>query len=406
MIAYLDLPSGLSGDMLLGCLVDCGWEVDRLRNTIQSLSLGAEEWAVEVQSVVKGSLRATRVDVLVDEDARQRRLADVVGIISGSKLPAVVCERAIAVFTRLAHAEARVHGTTIEQVHFHEVGAVDAVIDIVGSLQGLHELGVDQIFASPVPLGQGWTQSAHGRLPLPAPATLELLAAANIPTRAAPGSGELLTPTAAAILAELAVFEQPEMMLSRIGVGAGQRDLAWPNIARMWIGGLAASSGPLVQLETNIDDMNPQVYAAVSDKLFAAGARDVWLTAAQMKKGRPGVMLAVLARAADERAMSEIILRETTTLGVRVLPVSRRYEAGRELRNVTTPFGQVRVKIKWIGGEAVGAYPEYEDCRAAAERCDVPLLTVHEAAVVAGQSLLAEVRAGRECGPRPVGIAR
>ena len=301
---------------------------------------------MQVESVVKGSLRATRVDVLVDEDGRQRRLADVVTIIRGAQSPDVVRERTIAVFTRLAHAEARVHGTTIEQVHFHEVGAVDAIIDIVGSLQGLHELGIEKIYASQVPLGQGWAQSAHGRLPLPAPATLELLSAANIPTRPAPGSGELLTPTAAAILAELATFEQPEMKLARIGVGAGQRDFAWPNIARIWLGEPVAPSGPLVQLETNIDDMNPQIYAAVSEKLFAAGALDVWLTAVQMKKGRPGVMLAVLARAVDEGAMSQIILLETTTLGVRVHRISNRHEAGRELINVATLYGQVRRQVE------------------------------------------------------------
>ncbi len=271
MIAYLDLPSGLSGDMLLGCLIDCGWSVERLRNTIDSLSLSAEEWAVAVQTVVKGSLRAMRVDVLVDEGRHQRRLADIAGIIGASTLPPSICERAIAVFTRLANAEARVHGVSPEQIHFHEVGAMDAIVDIVASIAGLQDLGIEKLYASPVPLGPGWTNSAHGQLPLPAPATLELLAAANAPTRPAPGPGELLTPTAAALLAELATFEQPAFTLSRVGVGAGQRDFAWPNIARMWLGH-GERSHPLVQLETNIDDMNPQIYAAVSDRLFAAGA--------------------------------------------------------------------------------------------------------------------------------------
>ncbi len=392
MIAYLDLASGLSGDMLLGCLVDCGWSIERLRRTIESLCVPAGEWAVQVQTVLKGSLRATRVDVLVDEGRQQRRLGDVIAIIRGAELPALVRQRAIAVFTRLASAEARVHGTTADEVHFHEVGAVDAIIDIVGSLQGLHELGIEKLFASPVPLGQGWSQSAHGRLPLPAPATLELVSAAKMPTRPAPGPGELLTPTAAAMLAELAAFEQPEFKLSRIGVGAGERDFDWPNIARMWLGDAVGRDGPLVHLETNIDDMNPQIYAAVSETLLAAGALDVWLTPVQMKKGRPGVVLAVLASAHDEGTISEIMLRQTTTLGVRVHRISRRYEARRELRTVTTSFGELRIKVKWVGDQAVGAFPEYEDCRAAADRSGVPLLSVHEAAIAAGQCVLAKLR--------------
>lgn len=387
-IGYLDLPSGLSGDMLLGCLMDCGWPVERLRQAIQSLSLPASEWAVQVQTVVKGALRATRVDVLADEGRHRRRLADIVAIIRGGSLPALVCERAVAVFTRLARAEARVHGIAVEQVHFHEVGAVDCIIDIVGSLLGLHELGVEKLFASPVPLGHGWAQTAHGKLPLPAPATLELLSAAKIPTRPAPGPGELLTPTAAAILAELAVFEQPAIELSRIGVGAGEREFAWPNIARLWIGHATCSDVTLVQLETNIDDMNPQLYAEVSDRLFAAGARDVWVTPVQMKKGRPGVVLSVLADSDDEAALCQIVLRQTTTLGVRVHPICRRYEATREMRKVATPYGEVHVKVKWLDDEAIGAYPEYEDCKSAAHRAGTTVLAVQEAALAAGQSLL------------------
>jgi uncharacterized protein (TIGR00299 family) protein len=391
MIAYLDLPSGLSGDMLLGCLVDCGWSIERLRHTIESLSLPAEEWAVLVETVVKSSLRATRVDVLVEEGTHQRRLADIVGIISESSLPKPICQRAIAVFNRLADAEARVHGTTREQVHFHEVGAMDAIVDIVGSIAGLHDLGIDKLYASPIPLGPGWTPSAHGRLPLPAPATLELLSAVGAPTRPAPGPGELVTPTAAALLAELATFEQPAITLSRIGIGAGQRDFDWPNIARMWLGEGEASH-PLVQLETNIDDMNPQLYSAVSDHLFAAGALDVWLTPVQMKKGRPGVVLSVLGNTEDEQRLADILLRHTTTLGVRVQRMAHRHIARREIREVTTPFGELRVKVKWICDEAVGAFPEYEDCREAAERTGATVMTVHQSAVVAGLTLLADLR--------------
>ncbi|MDB5301359.1 MAG: hypothetical protein JWO87_3022, partial [Phycisphaerales bacterium] len=266
MIAYLDLPSGLSGDMLLGCLVDSGWPASRLEQTLSRLALPAGEWAVQIAQVQKGPLRAARVDVLAEEGRHDRRLADVRAIIESSDLPAVVRERAVAVFVRLATAEAKVHGTTIDQVHFHEVGAIDSIIDIVGAVAGLHDQGLDRLYASAVPLGHGWAETAHGRLPLPAPATLELLAAAGAPTRPASGPGELLTPTGAAILCEMTTFEQPAMSIHRVGVGAGQRDFPWPNVARLWLGE-AESHGPLVQLETNIDDMNPQLYAAVSDKL-------------------------------------------------------------------------------------------------------------------------------------------
>jgi uncharacterized protein (TIGR00299 family) protein len=395
MIAYLDLPSGLSGDMLLGCLLDCGWSSQRLRQTIESLTLPTAEWAIEVTPVLKHSLRATRVQVLAEEGKHQRRLADVSAIINRSTLPAVVKGRAVAIFTRLADAEAKVHGTTADKVHFHEVGALDAIIDIVASVNGLHELGVERLYASAVPLGQGWTETAHGRLPLPAPATIELLSAANAPTRPAPGPGELVTPTGAAILAELASFGQPGIQLSRIGVGAGQRDLAWPNIARMWLGESleeTQSPGTLVQLETNIDDMNPQLYAPLFEKLLGAGARDVWLTPVQMKKGRLGSVLAVLTLATDEAKLTDLILRETTTLGVRVHPITHRHEARREIRLISTSFGDVHVKVKWIGTEPVDAVPEYDDCRAIAQRTGESLLRVHQAATVAGQTLLAELR--------------
>lgn len=396
MIAYLDLPSGVSGDMLLGCLIDSGWPIDQLRGTIDRLKLPPGEWAVRVETVHKHSFRARQVDVLFDEGRHDRRLDDVRTIVELSDLPERVRSTAIAVFTRLASAEAKVHGTTVDQVHFHEVGAIDAIIDVVGVVSGFHDLGVERIFASPLPLGPGWTGSAHGRIPLPAPATLELLAAVNAPTRPAPGPGELVTPTGAALLAELATFEQPAMRLSRIGIGAGQRDCPWPNVARLWLGEPEPSAcGGLVQLETNIDDMNPQLYPVVSDALFAAGAKDVWLTPTQMKKGRPGVLLGVLGPADREAALADVILRQTTTLGVRVHALRHRHEARREMRSVQTPFGPVAVKLKWVEDELVGANPEFDECRKLAEAAGVPVRTVHEAATVAAQAVLPTSQAPR-----------
>ena len=393
MIAYLDLPSGLSGDMFLGCLVHAGWDVGELRRTIAALGLPADAWAVDARRVMKGAISATLVGVHAPESRSHRHLPEIRRIIGQAALPEAVRSRAIAVFARLADAEARVHGTTPECIHFHEVGALDAIIDIVGAVAGLEALGVERLHASSVPLGEGWAPMAHGTLPLPAPATLELLAAANAPTRPAPGPGELVTPTGAALLAELATFSQPAITLHRIGIGAGQRDLPWPNIARLWLGEGAACGG-YVQVETNIDDMNPQLYAAVAERLFEAGARDVWLTPVQMKKGRPGVVLSAIATAADEAAIATVLLRETTTLGVRVHPLAGRHEARREMRTLDTPFGAIRAKVKWLDAAAAGASPEYEDCARAARERGVPVRTVYEAATAACQQLLEGLRQG------------
>ena len=386
MIGYVDVPSGLSGDMFLGCLVDAGWAIEDLVAAIGRLGLPDQEWSVSARQVSKGALRATQVDVAVSEDGAHRHLKDIHRIIESSQLPQTVQDRAIAVFRRLAAAEAKVHGTTPEKVHFHEVGALDAIIDIVGAVCGLHELNIQTLYCGDPPLGEGWVHTSHGRVPLPAPATLELLAAVKAPTRPAPGPGEWLTPTGAALLVELARFEQPPMHLSRVGIGAGQRDADWPNVARLWLGETRAS-GSIVQIDTNIDDMNPQLYAAVGEQLLAAGARDFWLTPVQMKKGRPAVVLSVLAPVSCRDALSQLILRETTTFGLRVHDVQR-LEAQREQQVVQTPYGALQVKLKWIDGELLGASPEYEQCRSLAQEAGAPVRAVYEAAQAAGNRLV------------------
>lgn len=386
MIAFLDLPAGLSGDMFLGCLVDAGWPIEELGATLEALALPSGSWQVRAEQVLRGPLRATLVHVEVADSGQHRRLGDIRALIERASLPPWVQAHAIATFSRLAMAEARIHGEPVEQIHFHEVGALDAIADIVGAAAGLHALGIEQLYASAAPLGDGWVQSAHGQLPLPAPATLELLAAAHAPTRPAPGPGELVTPTGAALLAQYARFEQPEMRLARIGTGAGQRNPPWPNVARLWVGEPLAAGG-MVEIATNIDDMNPELVAAVSRRLFAAGARDVWLTPVQMKKGRPGVMLAALAPAGLEAALADLLLRETTTLGVRVHAVHR-HEADREQRTVDTRYGPIRVKLKRIDGQIWGAMPEYDDCQAAADAAGAPVRLVYEEALARAQSLV------------------
>ena len=233
MIAYLDLPSGLSGDMLLGCLVDAGWPLKRLEALPKRLGLPEGVCRIRALTVRKQSLRAIQVEIDRVETGTTRHLEDVRSIIERGDLPDAIKQRATSVFVRLAECEAKVHGTTVDKIHFHEVGALDAIVDVVGGVSGLHELDIDELYAAPPPLGDGWIDTEHGRMPLPAPATIELLAAVHAPTRPAPGPGEWLTPTGAALLAELARFEQPLMSLDRIGIGAGQRDCDWPNIARI-----------------------------------------------------------------------------------------------------------------------------------------------------------------------------
>jgi hypothetical protein len=381
MIAYLDLPSGISGDMFLSCLVDAGWPIEELKAAVARLDVPAEEFAIGVESVMKGPLRATRVKVDVVETRHQRNLGDIEAILDRSDLTAGVKQRARDVFHTLATAEAKVHGMPIEQVHFHEVGAVDAIVDVVGVCCGLEALKIDKLYASPLPVGHGWVKSAHGPLPLPAPATLEILAAKGAPIRPAPGEGELVTPTGAALIATLATFAQPSMTLSKIATGGGMKDFRWPNVARLWLGEPTGERATphLVQIDTNIDDMNPQLYPGVLEGLLAAGAADAWLTPVQMKKGRPGTVVSALASPTREIEIAQYLLKNTTTLGVRVHDVHR-HEAGRDVRPVATRFGQVAMKVKLVEGRVAGATPEFEDCRRLAEQAGVSIAEVQRAA--------------------------
>lgn len=382
MIGYLDLPSGISGDIFLGCLVDAGWPLEELQQIPLRLKLPLESCRIGQADVMRGALRATHVTVDAAEEYVHRHLSDIAALIEASDLPEPVQARAVAVFARLARAEAKVHGTTVEQIHFHEVGAIDAIVDIAGVCAGLDALGIDSLYASALPLGHGWTNSAHGRIPLPAPATLELLAEANAPARPAPGPGELVTPTGAALICELAVFRQPEMRVRRVAVGAGSKEFDWPNVARLWLGDATSADAALVILETNIDDMSAELYPAVQDALVRAGALDVWSTAALMKKGRPASVLSALVPVDRERSVADAMLRETTTLGVRVHGVQR-HEAERDFATVETEYGQVSVKLKRVQGELLGVKPEYEECARLAEAHGVPVRVVVERAQAA-----------------------
>jgi hypothetical protein len=377
-VAFADCFSGISGDMFLAALLDAGLSPDTLREGIEGLGL-PEKVELRLTQTHKGGLRAADLEVVVPDSRSDRGLSDILDILSGSRLSDAAKGSAARVFTLLAEAEARVHGEPVERVRFHEVGALDSIVDVVGAAIGLDALGIERLYASPLPYGSGTVESRHGPLPLPAPATLELLRLAHAPLRPSSAQVELVTPTGAAILAALAVFERPDLTVASVGVGAGKRDLPWPNLMRLIVGEVPADGvTEMVQLETNIDDMNPQFYGHVMDKLMAAGARDVFLTPIQMKKNRPGTLLGVIACRRDEAALAELLLRETTTLGLRVQPIAR-YEAAREVRAVDTAYGTLTVKLKILEGKVVQSVPEYDDCVRLANENGVSLAEIYKA---------------------------
>lgn len=385
--AYCDCFSGISGDMFLGALVDAGFPVDTLREQLALLNL-PEQIEIRVEETRKGAMRATLVDVITGESHHHRHLSDIVALIDGSDISEQVKRTSLAIFQTLAEAEARVHGTDLEHVHFHEVGALDSIADIVGAAVGLEALGIQRLYASAVPFSGGQVQTQHGTLPVPAPATLEILQKAHAVMSPSPAQVELVTPTGAAILATLATFERPNMMLTGVGIGAGKRDLPWPNIFRLILGeSTAEAEYPMVLIETNIDDMNPQIFGHVMGRLFAAGALDVYLTPIFMKKNRPATLLGVVARRQDETALARLILAETSTLGMRVQPVYR-YVAQREIQTVTTPYGDVPVKLKLLDGQPIQAMPEYDACAKIASEKNIPLADVYTAALSAGSALI------------------
>lgn len=391
-IAYFDCLSGISGNMILGALLACGLEKAVLLRELRKLPLAG--WALSVERVLRRGISATHVSV--DEQAHghghghhhhpHRGLGDILQLIADSELSAAVKAKAAAIFTRLGEAEAAVHGTTPDQVHFHEVGAVDAIVDIVGAAIGLDALGIERIVASPLPLGQGWITCAHGEFPVPAPATAMLVQ--GVPIAETTIEGELVTPTGAAIITTLAARfgPLPAMTVRHAGYGAGTRDLPRPNVLRLFIGDEAAETAPatVVGLETNLDDLPGEVTGYLMDRLFAAGALDVFFSPIQMKKNRPGVLVRVLCTPEDEAICTDLLFRETTTLGVRRTTYGRAV-LPREIRTVATPLGPVRVKVScWDGIER--AEPEFEDCRRLAETLGLPLVQVYQAARAAAQA--------------------
>ena len=376
-VAYLDCFSGVSGDMLLGAVIDAGIPVEELRAELKRLPL--EGYELTAGRVKRAGIAATHASVAVHGQPAPRTLSDVLEIIAASSLPAGDREQGAAVFQRLAEAEAAVHGETVETVHLHDVGAVDAIVDVMGAVAGLRMLDAERLYCSALPLGDGEVAGPHGTLPVPAPATLELVHRAKAPVRATSATGELVTPTGAAIVTTLATFSRPEMMtVEAVGYGAGTRDPEGrPNVLRLWLGESAdAPTRPMLLIETNIDDMTGEMLAYVQEKLLASGAADAWFTPVQMKKGRPAVMLSVICTEADEERVAGLLLRETSTLGVRVRPVHR-WEAQREVLEFESSLGPAAVKVKRLPGEPPRAAPEFEACRSLAEATGLPLAEVY-----------------------------
>ncbi|GBC97330.1 hypothetical protein HRbin16_03152 [bacterium HR16] len=377
-VAYFDCFSGISGDMALGALLGAGAPEQTLQEVWRSLPL--QGWSYHIEKTTVNGIEAIDVSIRSDEEQPHRHLSDVLEIIKQSTASAQAKEWAGRVFHRLAEAEAQVHGTTIEQVHFHEVGAVDAIADILGVCVLLDALGVDAVECSPLPMSRGFVKAAHGVIPVPAPAVLELLKGAEVvPDDAV--QGETVTPTGAALMVTLArrFGGFARMRIERVGYGAGKKRFeARPNLLRVVVGEMVPDLPvqDTVLIEVNLDDMNPEWYTPVQQKLFEAGALDVYYSPITMKRGRPATQLSVLCEPGREVALLETLFRETTTFGARFsrwqrLCLERRWET------VHTRYGEVRIKIGIWNGREMTASPEYADCAARAEEHSVPIKEVY-----------------------------
>ena len=387
-LAYFDCFSGISGDMTLGALVDAGCTVEELRKELGGLQVAG--WELTAEKVWKNGMAATYVKVKTEDQSKHRSLSEILGILEKSRLAPTIREQAGAIFQRLGEAEARVHDVPLEKIHFHEVGAVDAIVDIVGACIGFRALGIEKFACSPLNVGGGTAKMAHGILPVPAPATAKLLE--GKPTYSNGVQRELVTPTGAAIVATLCdtFGPQPAMSVSAIGYGAGTADLeGQPNVLRIMVGeaaevtrgaqpGLAVPLGmeeEIEVVEANLDDMNPQIYGYFLEKALLAGALDVYTTPVQMKKNRPGTLLTVLCKPQDTNALMSLIFAETTTFGARTYRAQRRV-LPREWVNVATDYGNVRIKVSRVNGRILHVAPEYDDCRKLAVEKNVPLQRV------------------------------
>ncbi len=387
-IAYFDCFAGASGDMILGALMDAGLSVERLREELAKLSLSHYE--IGVERVVKKGIGGSRAIVAIDErhhHHHHRHLGDIEEIIGTSGLDDGVKQKSLQVFRRLAEAEAKVHRTSVDRIHFHEVGAMDAIIDVVGGVAGIAALGIERVYCSPFHVGSGTVECAHGILPVPAPATAELIK--GKPFYSTGVSGELLPPTGAAVLTTICTGfgPAPAMTMEQIGYGAGTSEPDIPNLLRILIGEAADElldyeKEQIAVLETNIDDMNPQMYDYLIGKVLEMGALDVFLSPVQMKKNRPGTLVTVTCQPHLVERFADFLLRETTTIGLR-WRVENRLKVRRAILEVQTQYGTVKCKVAEVKSGVINISPEYEDCKRVTLEKKVSLKDVMEAAKAA-----------------------
>lgn len=375
-ILYVDAISGISGDMLLGAFLDAGLPRDILKNAFESLDL-PESYQLSFHPVMKVAIKAgyfmIKLEPAENEHIHHRHMSDIRQLLTQSRLLPRVKENSLKIFELLAIAEGNVHGVAPEEVHFHEVGATDSILDIVGICTALDYFQIDEVYSSSLPWCEGTVDTQHGPMPVPAPATMALLQACNAQMRPFSAQLELITPTGAAFLAAFAKFEKPAMTLESQGSGAGSKDTPWPNILRVILGeSMAENNHEYVVIETNIDDMNPEWYGHLMERCFAAGALDVAYEPIFMKKNRPATKISIIANQLQEAHLAKLLLQESTTFGVRVYPI-RRYEADRDFLNIRTDWGTVRVKRKWQDGKVIQIAPEYEDCHSIALEHQIPL---------------------------------
>jgi hypothetical protein len=392
---YFDCFAGASGDMILGALVAAGADARALQEQLALLDVAGFE--ISFETVDRSGISATYAVVRTADEKQHRHLSAILKIITDSRLSDAVKTRASRIFERLGEAEARVHNVPVEQIHFHEVGALDAIVDVVGACVGFELLGIERFVSSPLHVGSGTVEMAHGRFPVPPPAVVELLR--DAPVYATDIKGELVTPTGAAVISTVcAEFGAlPQMRVAASGYGAGTRQYKdFPNVLRVMIGETneattgEAASEKLFMIETNLDDASPQIVGYALERAFALGALDCFLTPVQMKKNRPGVLVSILCRATEREALTRLLFEETTTLGVRSYEVERRALA-REFVGVETKFGAINVKVaRRVDGSLTNVAPEYEDCRAAAVRAGVPLHVVEAAARAAAYAATSE----------------
>ena len=380
--AYFDCYSGISGDMILGALVNLGVNINDIRKALKKIDL--KGYKLQAKKIQRNGLSSTQIILDIDKPKSQhshphRSFTNIRKLIEQSGLPSKVKINSIEIFKRIAKVEAQIHNTTIEKIHFHEVGGIDSIVDIVGGVWAIESLKLDRVFSSPLNVGEGFVDCAHGRLPVPAPATLKLLK--GIPIFSTGVKTELTTPTGAAMIGFYAEKFQsmPAMIISGDGYGAGSRIIpSIPNLLRVMIGEMPLKeSDSLVMIETNIDDMNPEIFDAVMESLFDARALDVYFSSIIMKKNRPATKISVLAEKQEREVLSKILLRETTSFGVRFYEVGR-LTLEREIQKLKTSYGVIKIKIGTLDGETVQAAPEFEDCRNAARKKKIPVKKVYD----------------------------